>query len=99
MTIEDYGVFICQHEQEVKLHGFYIMPFYETSFKEYIEENSSVNVELLKYFVDIFNCVESLHQLGYVHNDIKPENLLIDDDEIKLIDYGFTKRYIKSTSK
>jgi len=27
--------------------------------------------------------------LGYVHNDIKPENILTDFKTIKLIDFGF----------
>jgi serine/threonine protein kinase len=42
-----------------------------------------------------------LHNLGYVHNDIKPDNILlgsrdrtrIESSEIVLIDFGITKSY------
>ena len=40
-------------------------------------------------------CLESLHGCGYVHNDIKPENFLLDSKgKVHLIDYGLTTKYI-----
>jgi len=36
--------------------------------------------------------IESLHELSYIHRDIKPDNLLIDSDgNIKLTDFGLVK--------
>jgi len=31
-----------------------------------------------------------IHELGYAHRDIKAENVMISDDKIKYIDFGFT---------
>ena len=34
--------------------------------------------------------VEYLHKMNYIHQDIKPENILIDDEmNLKLIDFGY----------
>ena len=47
----------------------------------------------------MLHCVEGLHSCGYVHNDIKPENFLLDSEgKIHLIDYGLASTYLDSGS-
>ncbi|CAD8208612.1 unnamed protein product [Paramecium pentaurelia] len=36
--------------------------------------------------------LQCLHNLGYVHRDIKLENVLLDKDQIKIIDFGFAEQ-------
>ncbi|CAD8193893.1 unnamed protein product [Paramecium octaurelia] len=36
--------------------------------------------------------LQAVHSLGYVHRDIKLENILIDKDQIKIIDFGFAEQ-------
>jgi len=44
------------------------------------------------YIAEIILAVEALHQLGYIHRDLKPGNFLIDKDgHLKLIDFGLSK--------
>ncbi len=56
--------------------------------------------EYLKLLSDVFlqmlECLEELHNAGYVHYDVKPENFRIDPNEIKvyIIDFGLTKSYL-----
>ena len=46
--------------------------------------------------------IEKFHEIGYVHLDIKPENILIESDDkndprnskLHLIDFGICKKYL-----
>lgn len=43
----------------------------------------------LQYFIACaLNLLHSIHQKGVFHNDIKPSNFLVDNDQIHLIDFG-----------
>ncbi|RNE94930.1 serine/threonine protein kinase TbPK6 [Trypanosoma conorhini] len=45
------------------------------------------------YIVELVLALNSLHKMGYVHRDVKPDNILIDrDGHIKLADFGLSKR-------
>lgn len=41
----------------------------------------------------IISALEYVHEQGYVHRDVKPENLVFDDNGyLKLTDFGISKR-------
>ncbi|AFM24962.1 bifunctional serine/threonine-protein kinase/formylglycine-generating enzyme family protein [Desulfomonile tiedjei] len=40
------------------------------------------------YFLPIFDGLETVHALGIVHRDMKPENVLLDGQTPKIIDFG-----------
>uniref|UniRef100_A0A3B5MQW6 Citron Rho-interacting kinase n=1 Tax=Xiphophorus couchianus TaxID=32473 RepID=A0A3B5MQW6_9TELE len=41
------------------------------------------------YLAELVEAIQAVHQLGYVHRDVKPENILIDrTGHIKLADFG-----------
>jgi len=45
-----------------------------------------------KYFIQIVNAVNFLHQNNIIHRDIKPENILIGENNLlKLCDFGWSK--------
>lgn len=44
------------------------------------------------YIAELIMCVESIHQLNYIHRDLKPDNVLLDNDgHLKLSDFGLCK--------
>ena len=45
------------------------------------------------YMAETILAIDSVHQLGYIHRDIKPDNLLLDNNgHIKLTDLGLCKK-------
>jgi eukaryotic-like serine/threonine-protein kinase len=45
----------------------------------------------VKQFADVASALAALHELGYVHCDLKPNNILVGHDgQIKIIDFGQT---------
>ena len=41
----------------------------------------------------LFQSIKSLHELGYIHRDIKPDNFRVKDNKIYLVDFGSCIKY------
>jgi serine/threonine protein kinase len=55
--------------------------------------------------IQLIEALSRIHQIGYVHNDLKLENILVGDKNeeemhfIKLIDFGLSSRYLDENGK
>lgn len=53
------------------------------------DESTLLPVEhAIAYMLEILPAVGYLHSVGLVYNDVKPENIMVSSDEVKLIDLG-----------
>ena len=44
------------------------------------------------FFAEMLLTVDTLHKMGYIHRDLKPDNFLVDrSGHLKLIDFGLSK--------
>src|SRR6266853_3823292 len=67
---------------------WFIMPLAEESFEQQVARNQqarSVNIDAL---LKLLAGLEELHRLGYVHRDLKPQNILRIGDHWMLSDFG-----------
>jgi len=62
---------------------------------EYVSQSQGFEEKLARnYFKELVSTIHSLHSLGFVHRDIKLENILIDQKyHIKLADFGFARSF------
>ncbi len=57
-----------------------------------LNKKCSFPPQVTKFYVyEIFSALEHVQQLGYVYRDLKPENVMLDEDgHCKLVDFGFS---------
>ena len=48
--------------------------------------------ERKKIFLQLLECVRSLHQMEIVHRDIRPSNVIYHQEKIYLIDFGLARK-------
>ena len=50
-----------------------------------------------RFFHQIIDGIDYLHQLNIVHRDLKPQNMLLDANKnIKIVDFGLSNTYWKT---
>ena len=77
-------------------HIFIIMEYCEgKEILDYIlTKNKLSELESLKYFQQLINCLFYLHSQNITHRDIKIDNMLLDkNNDLKLIDFGLSTKY------
>ena len=78
----------------------YLGPSLEDLF-EFSDKSFSVKTVLM-IGIQVLNRIEELHNAGYIHRDIKPDNFLIGigkkKSRIFMIDFGLSKQIIKNNN-
>jgi len=76
-----------------------IMTYYETSLFEYIKTKELNIDQINKIFLQMIVILENIHKNFVVHRDIKPQNFMIKDSELFLIDFGLATFYVDETGE
>jgi serine/threonine protein kinase len=61
--------------------------------KGFGHDKNKVKKWLKKYFFPILDGMKAVHDKGIVHRDMKPENVLVDDETPKIMDFGIAGGY------
>jgi len=76
-----------------------IMSLYDYSLHDFIIKKE-ISIKQIQYI--ILNCIEiieNIHNRFVLHRDIKPQNFMIKNNEIFIIDFGFSTFYIGDDKK
>lgn len=65
---------------------------------EYIKHYRFTYRALIKLVIDLCQILEHVHCMNVIHGDIKPENIVFDEENIHLVDFGSSFRGIDSNS-
>lgn len=76
---------------------FLVLPLYSESLKVRKKRLKKIPMEdIYKIGKSILQTLKEIHNQGMVHCDLKPDNFLLNDDNIEqiyIIDFGFTRRF------
>lgn len=72
-------------------HTVYIVMEYldGLTLKEFIEKNGRMSAgQAFAYMKPVMQVLDKIHGTGFIHRDISPDNIMVLDEEIKLLDFG-----------
>lgn len=75
-------------------HNCLVIPYYEISLFDYMKTNRMEFSNITKIMIQMINIFSNIHSLFVLHRDIKPQNIMIFNKEIYLIDFGLSCFYI-----
>ena len=75
--------------------AYIVMEYVEgTTFKQLVTQRGSgiPPQELLPMLQPLFGALTNLHDMGLIHRDISPDNLMMENGRIRLIDFGCARQ-------
>ncbi|MEI7715195.1 MAG: serine/threonine-protein kinase PknG [Mycobacterium sp.] len=77
--------------------GYIVMEYIGgQSLKQGLKEGRAEKLpvaEAIAYLLEILPALGYLHSIGLVYNDLKPENIMLTEEQLKLIDLGAVSRF------
>lgn len=84
--------------KEVKVNDYFIvMPRFETSLVDMIQADTLTPQDKKKVVNDVLDALNHLSKKGYLHLDLKAENIMRKNGRWYLIDYGIAEKFYTNT--
>jgi serine/threonine protein kinase len=71
-----------------------VMTYYQNSLEDYIKHKPISQEKLDNIMNIIYEILESIHLKHVIHRDIKPQNIMMKNGELFLIDFGLSTFYV-----
>lgn len=75
-----------------------VMSLYDCSLYDYIQTKPLSMNKINTIMVTLIRILKSIHSKLVIHRDIKPQNVMLKDGELYLIDFGFATFYVDECS-
>ena len=71
-------------------HAFVVMSYYDSCLYDLYQQNDSkMSIEQTRqYMIQAIHLIDSIHRKQVLHRDIKPQNFMLKNGELCLIDFG-----------
>ena len=74
--------------------SYLVMSYYDISLFDYCNQTAILPEKIDKIMCVCIDILETIHKNYVLHRDIKPQNFMISNEEIFLIDFGFSCFYV-----
>ena len=76
-----------------------VTPLYDVTLTDYLQQRKLPHESIRRLFPKIIHLMETIHKLHVIHRDIKPDNFMVKNNELFLIDFGLSCVYINENSQ
>ncbi len=67
---------------------YLVMQYLELSVEEYLSQQKDRDPAIKRLAIDMLNTIKELHEMDYIHRDIKTANFRVHKGKLYLIDFG-----------
>ena len=94
VKLKDYITDANHNEKYIKIKKYFILEYCNRgNLEDYVNLNNLSDLEIRYIFRDMVNTLKFIHNKDIGHRDIKPCNIIFNEDIVKFVDFGECKQF------